>query len=92
MGTRIDYDASGLPPDAASVDRLARLQLEARRNGDELRVRRASAELLELLAFAGLADVLGVEPCGQAEQREERLGVEEERELADPPALELEDL
>ena len=38
----------------------------------------------DLLAFAGLGDVLRVEAGRQAKQREERLGVEEERELDDP--------
>jgi len=70
----------------AVVDVLARLQLAARRCGRELHVRDASPELLELIALAGLEDVLGVEPRRQAEEREEPLGVEEERQLSDPPA------
>jgi anti-anti-sigma regulatory factor len=71
-------------PDAATVDALARLQLAARRLGCSLRFRRASAELQELLAFMGLAEVvLRVEVRRQAEDREERLGVEEERKLGD---------
>jgi hypothetical protein len=69
-----------------TVGALARLQLEARRLGLELRVVHASAELSELVAFVGLDGVLLVEPRRQAEQREETLGVEEERELDDPPA------
>ena len=72
--------------DLRSVERLARLQLAARRNGLELRLTRVPAELEELITFAGLAEALGLEPRGQAEEREERLGVEEERELDDPPA------
>jgi hypothetical protein len=40
---------------------------------------------VELVAFVGLLDVLRVEPRRQTEQGEERLGVEEERELDDPP-------
>ena len=75
-----------LAPDAAAVDALARLQLAARRLGLELRLRHASTELQELIAFVGLRDVLRVEAGGQAEEREERLGVEEERELDDPAA------
>ena len=66
-----------------SVDALGRLQLGARRQGQEIRLRDASSELLELIAFAGLRDVLRVEAGGQAEEREERVGVEEERELDD---------
>ena len=79
-------DVGALAPDGVAVDTLARLQLAARRVGLELRLRHASRELLELLAFAGLEEVLRVEAGGQAEQREERVGVEEERELDDPAA------
>jgi hypothetical protein len=77
-------DVGFATPDAATVGALARLQLTARRRGLELRLRHASGELKELLDFMGLADVLRVEPGGQAEQREERVGVEEERELDEP--------
>jgi hypothetical protein len=41
-----------------TVDALARLQLAARRRGCQIRLRYASAELLDLVAFMGLADVL----------------------------------
>jgi len=68
----------------STVDALARLQLAAQRLGLELRVLHAPDELRELVDLAGLAEVLGVEPRGQAEEREQRLGVEEERELGDP--------
>ena len=67
-----------------TIDALARLQLSARRHGREVRLRRATRELRELITFAGLADVLRVEPGGEAEEREQRLRVEEERELDDP--------
>jgi hypothetical protein len=70
--------------DLGTVDVLARLQLAARRSGLEFRLRDVPAELQELITFVGLADVLGVEPRGQAEEREQRLGVEEEGELDDP--------
>jgi hypothetical protein len=43
---------------AATVDMLARLQLAARRVGRRLRLRNASADLLELVDFMGLTDVL----------------------------------
>ena len=69
-----------------TVDALARLGLAGRRIGRELRLRNASQELQELLAFVGLADVLRVEPLGQPEEREQRLGVEEEGHLGDLPA------
>ena len=51
-------DVSGVEPDAVTVDALARLQLAARRHGCRVRLRRASPELLELVAFMGLRDVL----------------------------------
>ena len=49
-------------PDCGTVDVLARMQLTAKRLGGELRLRGASDELHELLALAGLCDVVGV--CG----------------------------
>ena len=72
--------------DLGTVESLARLQLAARRCGLELRLRHVPEELRELITFVGLAEALGLEPRGQAEEREECLGVEEERELGDPPA------
>jgi ABC-type transporter Mla MlaB component len=77
-------DVRGLAPDASAVDALARLQLAAKRIGCEVRLRHASNELQCLICFVGLSDVLRVEPRGQAEEREDLLGVEEERELDDP--------
>jgi hypothetical protein len=79
-------DVGALAPDAAAIDALARLQLAARRLGLEIRLSHASRELLGLLAFVGLSEVLRVEAGGQAEEREERLGAEEERQLDDPAA------
>jgi ABC-type transporter Mla MlaB component len=51
-------DVSGIQPDAVVVDALARLQLGARRHRCQVRLRNASGELLELVAFMGLEDVL----------------------------------
>ena len=51
-------DVVGVPADAVTADALARLQLAARRRGCQMRLRNASAELRELLAFMGLSDVL----------------------------------
>ena len=67
-----------------AVEALARLQLAARRKGHHLRLHVLSRELRDLIELAGLTQVLGVEPRRQAEEREQRLGVEEERELDDP--------
>jgi hypothetical protein len=60
-------DAGGFPPDVATIDTLARLQLAARRLGLEVWLRDPSTELQDLLAFAGLRDVLRIEPEGEAE-------------------------
>ncbi|MBW3592964.1 MAG: STAS domain-containing protein [Actinobacteria bacterium] len=51
-------DVSGVEPDAVTVDALARLQLAARRHDCQVRLRNGSDELLELVAFMGLSDVL----------------------------------
>ena len=82
--SQIVCDVGALAPDVVTVDTLARLQLEARRCGAEIRLRNVSPELGRLLELAGLRDVLRVELEGQAEEREECLGVEEEGELDDP--------
>ena len=84
--TTIFCDVGALvAPDVGTIGALARLQLDARRLGFELRLRRASDELQELVSFVGLDDVLRIEAGREAEEREQRLGVEEERELHDPP-------
>jgi len=51
-------DVEGVAADAVTVDALARLQLAARRHGCQIRLRRASRELLDLVAFMGLRDVI----------------------------------
>ena len=51
-------DVSGIYPDAVTVDALARLQLAAKRHGCQVRLRHATDELLDLVAFMGLQDVL----------------------------------
>jgi ABC-type transporter Mla MlaB component len=51
-------DVTGVPVDAVTVDALARLQLAARGYSCRVRLRNASAELLDLVAFMGLQDVL----------------------------------
>ena len=57
-------DASELVADAATVDALARMQLNARRHGNEIRLVGASDALRNLIAFMGLQDVLRDEPSG----------------------------
>ena len=55
-------DLSGARPTAATVVSLARLSLLLRREGIRLVLLQASPELVELIAFMGLKEVLGVEP------------------------------
>jgi anti-anti-sigma regulatory factor len=77
--------------DALTVDALARLQLTAQRSGRQVRLRNASPALRELLALVGLCGVVrlsggsGLQPGWQAEQGEERGGVEEGGETDDLP-------
>ena len=70
--------------DLGIVEALARLQLAARRCGYRVDVTEAPDEVRELIELAGLALVLRLEPRRQPEEREERVGVEEERELDHP--------
>lgn len=96
-GILLDCDVAGVEPDAVTVDALARLQLAARRRNCRIRLRNASDELLDLVALLGLGEVFaeagsGVQSRGEPEQRKERLGAEEEGELADPPGPHLEHL
>jgi ABC-type transporter Mla MlaB component len=51
-------DVGAVEVDGVTVDALARLQLAARRHGCQVRLCHASSELLELVAFMGLRDVL----------------------------------
>jgi hypothetical protein len=69
-----------------AVDLLARIQLEARRRGLELRLGHLAPAVRELIALAGLEEALRLEPVRKPEQREELRRVEEERQLRDPPA------
>jgi len=51
-------DVCGVDPDAVTVDALARLQLAARRQGCQVRLRHTSDELRALVGFMGLTSVL----------------------------------
>jgi len=57
-GAVVLCDVTGIPCDAVAVEALARLQLGAHRNGCEVRLRHAPADLREVVAFMGLEDVL----------------------------------
>ena len=79
-------DVGALRADAVALDALARMQVAAGRMGRQVVLRHVTDELRGLIALVGLNGVLRIEPGRQAEQREQRVGVEEERELGDPPA------
>ena len=51
-------DVATVGPDAVTIDALARLQLAARRLGCQVQLLNASPELVELVMFMGLEDVL----------------------------------
>lgn len=51
-------EVAGVAADAVAVDALARLALAARRRGCAIVLRGASEELLTLVAFVGLSEVL----------------------------------
>jgi hypothetical protein len=51
-------EVRGVEPDAVTADALARLQLAAGRRDCRVRLRNASTDLLDLLLFMGLRDVL----------------------------------
>jgi ABC-type transporter Mla MlaB component len=53
-----ECDVRSVPPDAVTVDALARLHLGARRHDCLIRLCGASDELRALVAFMGLEDVL----------------------------------
>jgi STAS domain len=71
-------------PDLALVAVLARLNMEARRNGWSLRVLDAPPALRGLVELCGLSGVLALEARRQPELGEE-LGVDEVVKPADPP-------
>ncbi len=73
-------------PTAATIQGIARLQLEARRRGGCVRLESANTSLIALIDFCGLADVLGVETGRQAEQGKDPGGIEEEGDVGDASA------
>ncbi|MBV9309687.1 MAG: STAS domain-containing protein [Solirubrobacterales bacterium] len=58
-GGVLEVRLPGIAPDAVLVDAIARLALAARRHRCRIRLRGASQELLELIEFAGLGELLG---------------------------------
>jgi hypothetical protein len=90
---RVVCDAAALlHPDLVAVEALLRLQLTSLRLGRRLRVRHACSWLRELVAFAGLGEVLlcpdalPVQPGRKSEQREPPGRVEEECDPRHPVA------
>ncbi|SCG45571.1 STAS domain-containing protein [Micromonospora siamensis] len=75
--------AALVDPDLVTVEALARLRLTARRHGWRLVVDGGHPGLRELAGLLGLARAL-FEPVGQAEEREQPVGVEEVVEPGDP--------
>ena len=51
-------ELDGVRADAVTADALARLQLAAHRSGCQVRLRNPPADVLALLAFMGLSEVL----------------------------------
>jgi ABC-type transporter Mla MlaB component len=95
----VDCDVAGVDANAVTVDALARLQLAALRRGCAVRLQSAPERLLELVELMGLTRVLSERTCAllgelerKPEAREERGGVEEERELDYTSVLDLEHL
>jgi ABC-type transporter Mla MlaB component len=72
-------------PDLGAIDDIARIHLGVRRSGCDLQLKSASDELMALIEFAGLGDVLRVEVQRKPEQRKEPGRVKEEGELPDAP-------
>jgi ABC-type transporter Mla MlaB component len=58
MATVVEVDVSDEPADLATVVALARAYVNARRRGDRIVVRNASADLLGLIDLVGLGDLL----------------------------------
>ena len=83
-GGVVTCDVAGLAgPDVVAVEALARLRMTARRHGWRLVVSGAGPELAELVRLLGLADALP-EVGGEAEQREQPVGVQEAVDRGDP--------
>lgn len=64
-------DCAGLArASVGTIDMIARVHRDVRRQGLRLRIVNASRFLIGLIDLCGLADVLGVEPGRQAEEGE----------------------
>jgi hypothetical protein len=80
----ITLDCACLGPHAGTIDRIARLELNARRKGSRIQLSNVDDALLELMQLCGLAATLGVEPRRKTEQREKARGVKKKGEVRNP--------
>ena len=67
-GSPVVCDVTSVASDAIAVEALCRLQLGARHHRCEVRLRGASDELLELVAYLGLGDLLRAELAVELER------------------------
>lgn len=67
-GGPVVCDVTSVASDAIAVEALCRLQLGARRHRCEVRLAGASDELVELVTYLGLADVLRPELAVELER------------------------
>lgn len=70
-GRVLSCDVSSVPADAVTIEALAQLQLAAQRKGCRIGLRNASCDLLGLVAFLGLTDVLPEEPVSRPAEAED---------------------
>lgn len=83
-GTELCVGEMARRPDLGCVDRIAKLQLAARRCGMRVVVRDPHPGLAGLLELCGLSGLVGLEPVGQAEGGEQ-LRVDEVVQPGDLP-------
>jgi hypothetical protein len=79
---RLVLDVRG-PLDESDLDRIARLQLAARRLGISIAVRDATGRVRDLIALCGLDEVLPVVEIERQSEAGEEIGVDEEVDRGD---------
>lgn len=81
----ITLDCAGVAnANVGTIDAIARVHRNVRRQGLRLRILNASRFLVGLIDLCGLAEILGVETGRQAEEGEQPGRIEEERDVGDP--------
>ena len=97
-GGRVRCDLGDIGVNLGTVDTLCRMQLAALRSGGTLQLENVCGELLDLIDLVGLSDLLpgcrqlAREAKRKAEQGEEAVGLQEERDAGDPPVGDIENL